>query len=102
MNREATFQGAAVSQPPAAARYPVIWQSPTPKFQRFPSAAWRALRKVGTLFPLFKALPTGAILSAPSIELPQSKSRRRLENFASRTCEIMIPSLRPEGLHEIR
>ncbi len=73
MNCEATFQGAAVSQPPAGARYSMTWQSPTPKFLRFPCAAWRALRKVGTLFPLFKALATGAILSAPSIESLQSK-----------------------------
>jgi hypothetical protein len=36
-------------------------------------AAWPMLRKVGTLFPLFTALPLAEILSTPSIELLDSK-----------------------------
>ena len=68
-----------------------ICQTPSGKSRKLLFAAWRALRKVGTLFPLFKALPTGAILSAPSIELLQSKiqtpsgkfRRSRLRNFDS-------------------
>ena len=63
---------------------PQIRESLTPEFRRLASADWRALRKMGTASPLFKALPAAAILSAPWIELSQSKIQTASGEFRRR------------------
>ena len=70
---------------------PQIRESLTPEFRRLASADWRALRKMGTASPLFKALPAAAILSAPSIELSQSKIQTASGEF--RRCRLRHPDL---------
>ncbi len=53
--------------------YPLIRESLTPQFKRLPPAGRSALRKVGTVSPLFRVLRFPAILSTAPIEFSQSK-----------------------------
>jgi hypothetical protein len=84
--------------PTASAQSKAIRESLTPHFRRFQSAASRALRKVGTLFPLFKALPLAEILSTASIELLDSKiqtpsgefRRSRLRNLEFMSARVAV------------
>jgi hypothetical protein len=84
----ATVSRNSVGRSPTAFGGGAKSQTVSGQSRKLPAAGRGALRKVGTVSPLFQVLRFPAILSTASIELSQSKIQTPSGKFRRRLCEI--------------